>query len=329
VATQILKGIRMMKKQQQSMKKRMVLTTVAAVTLMMMSFAAPAMAQEVQKEEEAQRDGSNSSSGSSGIVDEQPYKDPGIRPCDFTPTECETSTDPADDIITLDLIENPALQQPVNKEDPDIITLDPIENPKTGITPIEEEASAPGDVKTEVIPPGTTPSAPEKDDATSALKPANGSESPLVTGCPYEGYEYDEDIGTCFPTLETYDFASVIGGALGGTNGKPWPDSAGEYAHFVGGLSGDFLTSLGIGPQLGGAATEAALVSFGEELGPGPIGWGIQGAGYVAGFGGELGGVLMLGVAEVGDLVNDVLSEVTDGIADAAGDVWDEITSWW
>lgn len=78
--------------------------------------------------------------------------------------------------------------------------------------------------------------------------------------------------------------------------------------------------------ELGGKATEAALVEFGTD--GGPIGWGIQGVGYTAGFLGEVGGVLVQGAGEVAGIVHDGLGEAVDAIGDAAGDAWDEISSW-
>ena len=59
--------------------KKMVLVG-AAVTVMVVSLAAPAMAAEVQEQSA-----------------DPPVKDPGIRLCDITPTECKISTDPVDD----------------------------------------------------------------------------------------------------------------------------------------------------------------------------------------------------------------------------------------
>jgi hypothetical protein len=289
--------------------KKMVLTG-AAVTVMM-SFAAPAMADEVQEE---QRAGSSNSSAS-GIVDEQPLKDPGIRLCDITPTECEISTDPVDD---------PA-QHPVNK-DPDIITLDPIENPKTGNTPMDEEASASGTVKAEVIPEGIATTAPEND-ATSAPKAVSAPDgagqtanSPTVHGCAYDD-EYDEELDMCIPTLESFEFWSVVGGD------EPWPDSAGGYVSLLGGYIEDGLLSAGFLSGLGGKITGDALVEFGKD--GGPIGWGIQGVGYTAGLGGEAGSLLLNGLSEVSGIVHDGLGEAVDAIGDAAEDVWDEISSWW
>jgi hypothetical protein len=62
--------------------KKMILMAGAS-TLVAVSLAAPAMAAEVQ-------DHPNNPSP----VDEEPYKDPGIRLCDITPTECEDTDAP-------------------------------------------------------------------------------------------------------------------------------------------------------------------------------------------------------------------------------------------
>ena len=84
--------------------KKMVLVG-AAVTVMVVSLAAPAMAAEVQEQSA-----------------DPPVKDPGIRLCDITPTECKISTDPVDDPD----------HHPVNK-DPGIRLCDisPTECPNT------------------------------------------------------------------------------------------------------------------------------------------------------------------------------------------------------
>ena len=78
--------------------------------------------------------------------------------------------------------------------------------------------------------------------------------------------------------------------------------------------------------QLGGMALEDALVELGKD--GGPIGWGIQGVGYTAGFVGEVGGVLLQEVSKVTDAVHDSLGEAVDAIGDAAEDAWDTVSGW-
>ena len=82
-------------------KIKMMLTFVAVLAVMVMG-AAPAMAGEVQDQRHGSSNSSNhgssnsssnnSSSGSSGIVEEQPLKDQGIRQCDIVPPYCQDNT---------------------------------------------------------------------------------------------------------------------------------------------------------------------------------------------------------------------------------------------
>src|SRR5215217_7835740 len=68
----------------QWLSMRNVLLIAATVAVMVVSFAAPAMADEVQDEESLKEE-------------EKPLKDPGIRLCDITPTECDNTDDSKDD----------------------------------------------------------------------------------------------------------------------------------------------------------------------------------------------------------------------------------------
>jgi hypothetical protein len=231
------------------------------------------------------------------------------------------------DTISTDPVDDPD-HHPVNKDPGTNDDPSTVENPKTGNTPMDEEASASGDVKAEVIPEGVTKTAPEKEDATSAPKTVSApdeawqtanSPSPMVHGCAYD-YEYDEELDMCIPTLESFEFWSVVGGD------EPWPDSAGGYVSLLGGYIEDGLLSAGFLSGLGGKATEDALVEFGKD--GGPIGWGIQGVGYTAGFVGEVGGVLLEGAGEVAGIVHDGLGEAVDAIGDAAKDAWDTVSGW-
>ena len=225
------------------------------------------------------------------------------------------------DIISTDPVDDPALY-PVNKDPGTNDDPSTVENAETGNTPVDEEASAPGAVKTEVNPEGIIPAAPKNDDdATSAPEPASGSESPLVTGCAFDGEEYFEPFGTCVPSVESFDFWSVVAGE------EPWPDSAGGYVGLAGGFVEDWLSLAGLNTAVSASLTEDALVELGKD--GGPIGWGIQGVGYTVGFVGEAGGMLLVGAGEVAGAVHDGLGEAVDAIGDAAEDVWDEISSWW
>ena len=190
---------------------------------------------------------------------------------------------------------------------------------------MDEEASGSGDVKSEAMPEGIATTAPEND-ATSvpnAVSAPDGAgqatNSPMVHGCAYDDV-YDEELDMCIPTLESFEFWSVVAGD------EPWPDSAGGYVSLLGGYIEDGLLSAGFLSELVSKATGDALVEFGKD--GGPIGWGIQGVGYTVGFVGEVGGVLVEGAGQVAGAVHDGLGEAVDAIGDAAEDAWDEISSW-
>ena len=260
------------------------------------------------------------------------------------------STEPVDD----------AAQQPVNK-DPGTNNDEPstVENPKTGISihcapgfelvkgedpsgqgdqcaPIDEEASASGDVKDEVVPEGIATTAPEND-ATSAPNAVSAPDeagqiansptansptanSPTVHGCAYADDVYDEELDVCEPSDETLDFVSVVLG------NKPWPDTAGEYGSFLGGIYTDTLMLLGVAVQGEGQLIEDFLDWYGED--GGPIGWGLQAVGYTVGLGSDVIGGLLQTSGQAADAVHEGLGAVVDTVADAAGDAWDEISSW-
>jgi hypothetical protein len=262
--------------------KRMILMAGAS-TLVVVSLAAPAMAAEVQ-------DHPNDPSP----VDEEPYKDPGIRLCDITPTECEDTDDSRDDHDG----DNSGAH-------PDAYDPNPVEEESEG------EANAPGAVKAGAVKSGSAPD--------EAGQMAN---SGTIYGCAYDDYVYDEEFDTCVPTGESFGFFPVLSGD------EPWPDTAGGYV----GLLGDFVSDLSIGAGVGflqiglGHYVGDTLVEFGE--GGGHIGWGIQGLGYTIGFTDDAAGVLVEGAGQIVDAVSEGVGDVVDAVGDAAEDAWDEVTSW-
>jgi hypothetical protein len=285
----------MMMKMKQSIK-RMVLTG-AAVTVMM-SLAAPvAMAQTVVRDH---RDGSEEAGpiirdhrdDSTSTVEEEPYKDSGIRQCDITPVECEGTDESRDSVVVRDH--------------------------RDGGSKDEEAASAPGGVKVGVNnPSATTPKEAVGAPADEAGQTAN---SPTVRGCASVDDVYDEEFDMCLPSTESLEFFSVLVGD------EPWPDSVGGYVNLLGSYNDDTMLSLGLMVQLGGKALEDALVELAKD--GGPIGWRIQGVGYTAGFVGEVGGVLLQEVSQVTDAVHDSLGEAVDAIGAAAEDAWDTVSGW-
>jgi hypothetical protein len=86
--------------------KRMVLTG-AAVTVMVSLAAPAAMAQTGVRDH---RDGSEEAGpiirdhrdDSTSTVEEEPYKDSGIRQCDITPVECEGTDESRDSVVVRD-----------------------------------------------------------------------------------------------------------------------------------------------------------------------------------------------------------------------------------
>jgi hypothetical protein len=82
-----------------SMKKMLLMTTIAVMVVSL--AAAPAMAHEVQDHQHDPSDIGpvvhDHRDGSSGTVDEEPLKDPGIRLCDITPTECDNTDSSKDE----------------------------------------------------------------------------------------------------------------------------------------------------------------------------------------------------------------------------------------
>src|SRR5215207_8207599 len=82
--------------------KRMVMVLLTVVALMGMSFASPVMADEVEdKRNDSSSAGlgvrdhpdDSSDSSNSTSAEKEPLKDPGIRLCDITPTECQDTAE--------------------------------------------------------------------------------------------------------------------------------------------------------------------------------------------------------------------------------------------
>ncbi len=308
---------------------KQMLMVVAMLAVMVAGLAAPAMAEEVQNppndpppvEEEPYKDPGirqcdlsptpcQDTEEEEEAVEEEPYKDPGIRQCDLSPTPCENTDDSSDE------------HGHNSVADPDADDNDPVEE-----EPKEEEASAPGGGKVGVVPRGIPTTTAQENDASVAPKEAvstpdeagqTASGGTIYDVCAYEDYYYDEEWGICVPN------GMFLGAILGD---EPWPESAGGYVGLLGDFVEDPLTGLGLGLQVGLGYVGDALVEFGED--GGPIGWGIQGIGYALGFFGDAGGTLSVGVGEAVGAVADGVGEVVDAIGDAAGDVWDEVSSWW
>jgi hypothetical protein len=274
------------------MKQMLIVITMLAV--MVTGLAAPAMAEEVQNPP-----------NDPPPVEEEPYKDPGIRQCDLSPTPCENTDDSSDE------------HGHSSVADPDADDTDPVEE-----EPKEEEASAPGAGEV----PGVITTTAQENDASAAPKaviaPDEAGQTPdsgtIYGACAYEDYDYVEELDACLPNEPFFEV--VLGDA-------PWPDSAGGYVGLLGQFVGDVGTGLGIGLDQGLGYLGDTLVEFGE--GGGPIGWAIQGAGYTLGFLGEAGGVLSAGVSQGVDAVVEGVGEAVDAIGDAAGAAWDEVSSWW
>jgi hypothetical protein len=300
---------------------KQMLMIVAILAMIVAGLATPAMAEEVQNppndpppfEEDPYKDPGIrqcdlSPTPCENIDEEEPYKDPGIRQCDLSPTSCENTDDSSDE------------HGHNSVADPDADDTDSVEE-----EPKEEEASAPGAAKAGEVP-GVITTTAQENDASAAPKAViapdeagQTADSGTIYGaCAYEDYDYVEEIDACLPNEPFVEL--VLGDA-------PWPDSAGGYVGLLGQFVGDVGTGLGIGLDQGLGYLGDTLVEFGE--GGGPIGWAIQGAGYTLGFLGEAGGVLSAGVSQGVDAVVEGVGEAVDAISDAAEAAWDEVSSWW
>ena len=84
----------------------------------------------------------------------------GEAPSDQAPSDQGTVVAEEDpDIISTDPVDYPA-HHPVNKDPGTNDDPSTVENPKTGNTPMDEEASGSGDVKSEAMPEGIATTAP-------------------------------------------------------------------------------------------------------------------------------------------------------------------------
>lgn len=296
------------------MMKQM-LMVVAMLAVMVAGLAAPAMAEEVQNPP-----------NDPPPVEEEPYKDPGIRQCDLTPTPCQDTDEEEDSaphepqVVCIkapcpgssdssaeeeDGIKDPGIRQcditPVECEDTDE-SRDEHDNDNSSAhpdvdetNPVEEEANSSGTVEA-----GQT-----------------ASSGTIYDVCAYDDYYYDQEFDMCVP----------IGGAFGVLTGeKPWPDSAGGYLDMLADFVEDPLIGLGIGLEAGLGYVGDALVEFGDT--GNFVGWPFQGLGYAIGFLGDAGGALGVGLGEAVGAVADGVGEVVDDIGDHVGAVYDEISSW-
>jgi hypothetical protein len=330
-----------MMKSIKSMKK-MVLT--AAAVMVMMSFAAPAMAEQGQ-DQRGDAPPVNKDPGG-GIISTDPVddpshhpavKDPGIRLCDITPTDCHNTDDSKNDKnnehndedeypeYCKDVVYDPTAcdknnEHSQNTDDsqndqghnsgarPDAKDLNP--GKKEESKEEEKEASAPGAVQEEDGKVAERIIAADKE-KNPALEADIASGSPVIHGCPFD-YVYDYGLATCLPSS---DLMSTIEGEV------PWPDSAGGYVGLIGGVPGDLFVGSGFGVDLLVGGLGDTLVWFGE--GGGPIGYGIQGLGYAVGFAGEMAGAALQTAGEIVGGAADIVGGVVDGIGDAAGAILD------
>jgi hypothetical protein len=320
----------MMMKFKQTIER--MISTVAVVMVIVGLFAPAAMAEEVVRDH---RDGSEKAAPivrdhrddpSTTIEEkeeEEPYKDPGIRQCDLTPTPCEDAQDQEEE------------EEDSAPHEPQVVCIkapcpgssvssteeEPYKDPgirQCDITPVECEGT--DESRDSVVVRDHRDGGSKDEEAVSAPADEAGQadNGGTISGaCAYEDYDYAEEIDACLPKEPFFEV--VLGDA-------PWPDSVGGYVGLLGQFVGDVGTGLGIGLDQGLGYLGDTLVEFGE--GGGPIGWAIQGAGYTLGFLGEAGGVLSAGVGQGVDAVVEGVGEAVDAIGDAAEDAWDEVASW-
>jgi hypothetical protein len=332
---------------------RQMLMVVAMLAVMVAGLAAPAMAEEVQNplndpppvEEEPYKDPGIrqcdlSPTPCENIDEEEPYRDPGIRQCDLSPTPCQ-DTDEEEEEAAEEPYKDPGIRQcdlsPTSCENIDDSSDEDGHNsvvdPNTDDTdpveeePKEDEASTPDGVKAGVVPRGIPTPTAQANDPSAAPKEAVST--PDEAGQTADsGLVYDICAYDDYHYDEAWGVCVPNGMFLGAILGdEPWPESAGGYVGLLGDLVEDPLTGLGLGLQVGLGSVGDALIEFGE--GGGPIGWGIQGLGYTLDFFGDAGGTLIGGVGETVGAVADGVGDVVDAIGDAAGAAWDEVSSWW
>lgn len=308
---------------------KQMLMVVAMLAVMVAGLAAPAMAEEVQNPPK-----------DPPPVEEEPYKDPGIRQCDLTPTPCQ-DTDEEEDSAPHEpqvvCIKAPcpgssdsSAEEEDRIKDPGIRQCDitPVECEDTEEQKEEEPYKDPGIRQCDLTPPycedaeEQEEAEPKKGEANASVTPQDGQTANSGTlihdVCFYDDYYYDEEIGVCVPEGM---FLGVLFGA------EPWPDSAGGYVGLLGDFVEDPLTGLGFSLQAGLGYVEEALLWYGEDFGP--AGWPFQGLGYAIGFAGDVAGTLVVGLGEAVGAVADGVGGAVDAIGDAAGAVWDEVSSWW
>ncbi len=303
--------------------ERMV-STVAAVMVMAGLFAPAAMAEEVVRDhrdgsEEASpivpdhRDDASTTTTIEEKAEEEPYKDPGIRQCDITPTPCEDAQDQEEQ------------EEDSAPHEPQVVCIKapcPGSSDSSAEQEEEEPYKDPGIRQCDLTPVECEDTDESRDEeqanssgTAEAGQTANGGT--IHGGCAYEDYDYVEEVDACIPKVPFFEV--VFGNA-------PWPDSVGGYVGLLGQFVGDVGTGAGFIVDQGLGYLGDTLVEFGE--GGGPIGWAIQGVGYTLGFLGEAGGVVVSGVGQGVDAVVEGVGEAVDAIGDAAGAAYDEIASW-
>ncbi len=308
------------------MMKQM-LMVVAMLAVMVIGLAAPAMAEEVQNPP-----------NDPPPVEEEPYKDPGIRQCDLTPTPCQDTDEGKDStphepqVVCIKApcpgSSDSSAEEEDRIKDPGIRQCDitPVECEDTEEQKEDEPYKDLGIRQCDLTPPycedaeEQEEAEPKKGEANASVTPQDEQTADSGTTydvCFYDDYYYDQETEMCWPNGGPF---AVL------TGNKPWPDSAGGYVGLLGDFVEDPLTGLGLGLQQGLGYVGDTLVEFGED--GGPIGWAIQGAGYAIGFFGDAGGELTVHVSEAVGAVADGVGEVVDAIGDAAGAAYDEIASW-
>jgi hypothetical protein len=285
--------------------------------------------------------------------DEEPLKDPGIKLCDITLTECHNTDDPKGD------------QSHKSGALPD--TKDPNPGDDEASKEEEKETSASGEVKAAEVPGGTTKTTPVNDKASDPKEAVSASNevgqianseptsgqlansSPKIRACHFDSYEYNEKYDTCVPSLE--DVAYVIGTFTGQL---PAPDSFGGYVSLPLHFPSDLLAGVGFALEVGlGHYVGDNLVDYGKDVG-GPLGYGLQGLGYPISAVADTAAVFLEGAGQIVGAVTDsvgtavdtvvdnvvtpVLGGVVDGVeavvesvekvADVAKSTWKKISSW-
>src|SRR5829696_4975236 len=343
--------------------KRMVMVLLTVVALMGVSFASPVMADEVEdKRNDSSSAGlgvrdhpdDSSDSSSSTVAEEEPLKDPGIRLCDITPTECPNTAEEDSAHKTprgsggeyseyckhQTFAYDPACDKKNNEHSQDSNDSQDEQGPNSGARPDakdpnpgeeeepteeskeKEESSAPGAVKAaEEVPGGTTKTAPKNaasdpKEAVSASDEAGqiANSGQLANSPTTYGCPFDYEYYELWDTCRPGLKDFPLLGTV--TGNMPAPDSFGGYVSLLGHLPSDAATALGFGVQVMlGHYVGDGLVGWGEDV-VGPVGYGLQGVGYTVGFASDAVGVFLEEAGEIVGAAADGVGEVVDAVAD-------------